>query len=99
MGKRRVLGVDVGGSHVKVLVSAAADERRRFVSGPGLGPKEMVIGVKELTADWAYDAVSIGVPSPVHAGRVLGRTTTLSSALSVSGTRRRRDGPGLTGGV
>jgi polyphosphate glucokinase len=66
-----VLGVDIGGSHVKVLVSSGAEERRRFVSGPMLGPKEMVEGVQQLTADWAYDAVSIGVPSPVHDGHVL----------------------------
>ena len=71
MGKRSVLGVDVGGSHVKVLVSAGADERRRFASGPRLGPQEMVDGVKAVTGDWTYDAVSVGVPSPVHAGRVL----------------------------
>jgi polyphosphate glucokinase len=31
----------------------------------------MVEGVKALTADLIYDAVSIGVPSPVHDGRVL----------------------------
>ncbi len=28
-------------------------------------PKEMVSGVKQLAADWAYDAVSIGYPGPV----------------------------------
>jgi polyphosphate glucokinase len=66
-----VLAVDVGGSHVKVLISTDGNEPRRFESGPKLGPREMVDGVVGITADWAYDAVSVGIPSPVHAGRVV----------------------------
>jgi len=59
-----VLAVDVGGSHVKVLVSGQT-EARRFDSGPGLVPRRMVSGVKKITSDWTYDAVSIGYPGPV----------------------------------
>jgi polyphosphate glucokinase len=66
----RILVVDVGGSHVKVLVSGGDRERRRFDSGPELGPSEMVDGVLALTHDWPYEAVSIGIPSIVQAGRV-----------------------------
>jgi polyphosphate glucokinase len=66
----RVLAVDVGGSHVKVLLSDG-NERRRFVSGPALTPQEMVAGVLDLTKDWQYDVVSVGVPSQVRAGRVV----------------------------
>jgi polyphosphate glucokinase len=66
-----VLAVDVGGSHVKVLISTDGNEPRRFESGPKLGAREMVDGVVGITADWSYDAVSVGIPSPVHAGRVL----------------------------
>lgn len=65
-----VLTVDVGGSHVKVLRNGI-DERRRFVSGTKLTGKQMVDGVLELTADWEYTQVSVGVPAPVLAGRVL----------------------------
>jgi polyphosphate glucokinase len=71
--ERTILAVDVGGSHVKALLStesAGESGHRRFVSGPELGPQEMVAGVVQLTNDWAYDAVSIGIPAPVHANRV-----------------------------
>ncbi len=59
-----VLAVDVGGSHVKVLLSGQT-EARRFDSGPGLVPRRMVSGVKKIAAGWTYDAVSIGYPGPV----------------------------------
>ena len=60
----KVLAVDVGGSHVKVLLNGL-DERRRFVSGPDLTAKQMVKGVLDLTKDWDYVGISVGVPSPV----------------------------------
>ena len=63
-----VLAVDVGGSHVKMLVNGGS-ERRRFVSGPDLKPGEMVKGVLDLTSDWEYGAVSVGVPTTAS-GRV-----------------------------
>jgi polyphosphate glucokinase len=65
-----VLTVDVGGSHVKVLLNGL-DERRRFASGRKLSGKQMVDGVLELTADWEYTQVSVGVPAPVVDGRIL----------------------------
>ncbi len=65
-----VLAVDVGGSHVKMLLNGE-QERRRFVSGKKLTPEVMVSGVLELTEDWAYSAVSVGVPAMVRAGRVV----------------------------
>jgi polyphosphate glucokinase len=64
-----VLAVDVGGSHVKVLLNGES-ERRRFASGPGLTPEQTVEGVRGLTGDWSYDTVSIGVPAIVRAHRV-----------------------------
>jgi polyphosphate glucokinase len=67
---RIVLAVDVGGSRVKVLLSSGG-ERRRFDSGPGLTPQELVEGVKALTRDWDYDVLSIGVPAPVKNDRVV----------------------------
>jgi len=65
-----VLAVDVGGSHVKVLLNGEP-ERRRFASGPELTPEQTVEGVRELTADWAYETVSIGVPAIVRAHQVV----------------------------
>lgn len=64
----KVLVVDVGGTHVKVLVSGQK-EARRFDSGPGLVPRRMVLGVRKIAADWNYDVVSIGYPGPVLRNR------------------------------
>ena len=64
----RVLVVDVGGTHVKVLATEQTTPRE-FSSGPELTAAQMVDGVKTVTADWTYDAVSIGYPGPVLHGR------------------------------
>src|SRR5213595_1811521 len=74
-----VLAIDVGGSHVKVLVSTSDSEHRRFVSGPGLRASEMVDGVAAIVSDWAYDKVSVGVPSPVHANRLVAEPVNLGA--------------------
>jgi polyphosphate glucokinase len=66
----RVLVVDIGGTHVKVLATGQK-EPREFSSGPTLSPEQMVDGVKKVAAEWAYDAVSIGFPGPVLHGRPL----------------------------
>jgi polyphosphate glucokinase len=65
-----VLAVDVGGSHVKVLVNGEA-EPRRVDSGPRMTAKAMVAAVRRLSDGWVWDRVSIGIPAPVHAGRVV----------------------------
>jgi len=69
--EQKILAVDVGGSHVKLLLSGGDQEVRRFESGPNLGPKEMVDRIVALTEDWPYGAVSVGIPAPVHGGRVV----------------------------
>ena len=43
----KVLVVDVGGTHVKILATGQED-RRRFCSGPTLTAEQMVRGVKKL---------------------------------------------------
>jgi len=60
----KILAIDVGGTHVKVLLSGEATPRK-FESGPTLTAKKMVAGVKEIAKDWNYDRVSIGYPGPV----------------------------------
>ena len=67
---KRVLAVDVGGSHVKALVTRAK-EPRRFASGPKLSAKRAVAGVLEVAEGWRFDVVSLGVPAPVRGGRVV----------------------------
>lgn len=64
----KVLVVDVGGSHVKILATGR-DEPRKVASGPTLTPAQMVSGVKKLARGWKYDRVSIGYPGPVLHGR------------------------------
>jgi len=67
---RRVLAIDVGGSHVKMRVFGRR-ELRQFESGPDLTPRQMVAKIHELTGDWTYDAVSIGYPGIVLHGKIV----------------------------
>ncbi len=64
----KVLVVDVGGTHVKILATGQQNHRE-FASGPTLTATQMVAGVKALAARWKYDAVSLGYPGPVLDGR------------------------------
>src|SRR5947209_9962412 len=66
----RVLVVDVGGTHVKVLATGQK-VHREGPAGPPLTGEQMVAGVKRITADWTYEAASIGYPGPVLHGRPL----------------------------
>jgi polyphosphate glucokinase len=63
-----VLVIDVGGTHVKILVTGE-DEPRKFNSGPTLNARRMAQGVKELANGWHYDVVTIGYPGLVMRGR------------------------------
>jgi predicted NBD/HSP70 family sugar kinase len=71
-----VLTVDVGGTHVKALTSNQS-ERRRIDSGPTMTAQQMVDGVLKLVADWDYDVVSVGVPTPVRGGKVIAKPVNL----------------------
>jgi polyphosphate glucokinase len=71
-----VLAVDVGGSHVKALTSNES-KHRRFDSGPTLTAKEMVEGVLEIVAEWPWDVVTVGVPSPVRNDKVISEPVNL----------------------
>lgn len=64
----RIMVVDVGGTHVKIL-STGQETPREFVSGPSMTAQEMVSGVLKATEDWKYDVVSIGYPGPVLRGK------------------------------
>ncbi|HEX6164600.1 MAG TPA: hypothetical protein VFZ31_14615, partial [Vicinamibacterales bacterium] len=66
----RVLVVDVGGTHVK-LMHSGSPEARKFDSGDGFTPQQVVDGVKAHTGDWKYDVITIGIPSPVLRGTVM----------------------------
>jgi polyphosphate glucokinase len=68
--KRRILAVDVGGTHVKFEVSGNT-ERREFESGSRLSAKKMAAKVVDMTQDWTYDVVSIGYPGVVRHDRIV----------------------------
>jgi len=72
----KVLAIDVGGSHVKLLASGE-HESRKFASGPKLTPEEMVEGVRAHVDGWAWDVASIGVPTPVRGGKVIAEPVNL----------------------
>jgi polyphosphate glucokinase len=76
--KRRILTVDVGGTHVKFEVSNHT-ERREFESGPKLSARKMVATVKSMTADWTYDVVSIGYPGVVLRDRIMAEPRNLGA--------------------
>jgi polyphosphate glucokinase len=66
----KILVIDVGGTHIKVRAQGQ-DELRKCPSGPDLTPAVLIERVREATADWEYDHISIGYPGPVVEGRIL----------------------------
>src|SRR5439155_12391698 len=64
----KILVIDIGGTHVKGLVTGHT-KPVEIPSGSMLTPKKMVAEVRKAAADWSYDAVSIGYPGPVVHGR------------------------------
>ena len=66
---RRILVIDVGGTHVKLRV-AAHGRIRKFASGPHMTPPAMTRQLGKLIEPPAYDAVSIGYPGVVFHGRI-----------------------------
>jgi polyphosphate glucokinase len=67
---RKVLVVDIGGTHVKVLATGQKSSRK-CPSGPTMTPRKMVRTVKELVRDWKFECVSLGFPGPVINGHPL----------------------------
>ena len=49
---------------MKILATGQSEPRRR-PTGPAMTPQEMVAAVREMAADWEYEAVSIGYPGQV----------------------------------
>lgn len=61
---KKVLAVDIGGSHVKILATGRR-VRRRVESGPEMTAQQMVDAVKQMADGWTYDVVTLGYPGPV----------------------------------
>jgi predicted NBD/HSP70 family sugar kinase len=67
---KKILVVDVGGTHVKLLASGQKDPVK-LDSGPKMTAAKMVKAVRKVTAGWDYSGVSIGYPGPVIHGHPL----------------------------
>jgi len=63
----KILVIDVGGTHVKVLATGYK-KLVEIPSGPKMTAQKMVAAVRQATAGWKYEAVSIGYPGPVMHG-------------------------------
>jgi polyphosphate glucokinase len=87
----KILVIDVGGTHVKILVNGAK-EKREANSGPTMTALEMVSSVKQLAKDWKYDVVSIGYPGPVLHDRPVTEPHNLGKGWIGSTSRRHSSG-------
>ncbi len=67
MTPKKILVVDIGGSHVKLLATGHRTPRK-LASGPDLAPGPMVAEVLAAAHDWEFDVVSIGYPGAVSRG-------------------------------
>jgi polyphosphate glucokinase len=66
----KVLVIDVGGTHVKLLATGQK-EPRKIPSGPAMTAAKMVRVVKACVKDWKFDRVSLGYPGPIINGHPL----------------------------
>jgi polyphosphate glucokinase len=68
----KILVIDVGGTHLKILVSGARTPIK-IDSGPTMTAPRMAAAVKKAVAaaGWSYSVVSIGYPGPIHHGQPL----------------------------
>lgn len=64
----KVLMIDVGGTHVKLMLESNG-EMRSFDSHPKMTAREMVEGALERMGGWRPDRVSIGYPGILRHGR------------------------------
>lgn len=72
----KILVIDIGGNSVKVIATGVT-EPRKFPSGPAMTPRQMVSGVRKITQDWKYDAVSIGYPGRVRGNKPIAEPANL----------------------
>ena len=72
----KILAIDVGGTHVKVLATGRR-KPLKIRSGPKMIANEMVRDVRQGTAGWSYEVVSIGYPGPVLHGKPVSEPSNL----------------------
>lgn len=74
----KVLVIDIGGTHIK-LASTDNPVPIKILSGPSMTAKQMVEDVLTSTANWQYEAISIGYPGPVTHDRPLAEPHNLAT--------------------
>jgi polyphosphate glucokinase len=60
----RILVIDVGGTHVKLLMTGQKDPVK-IPSNLSMTAAKMVRAVKKVTRSWKYDGIALGYPGPV----------------------------------
>ena len=68
---KRILVIDVGGTHVKLHVTGHA-ETLKIPSGKNLTPRRMLRESLAAVAEkrWRFDAITVGIPAPIVGGKV-----------------------------
>jgi polyphosphate glucokinase len=74
----KILVIDVGGTNIKFKHTGDEDVRKQ-PSGPTLTPELLVAAVQQTTADWDFDHVTMGFPSPVIHNKILREPVNLGS--------------------
>jgi polyphosphate glucokinase len=59
-----ILAVDIGGTHLKFRTQRHT-QPVKVKSGKKMTPEKMMSAIKQATAGWKYDHVSLGYPGPV----------------------------------
>jgi polyphosphate glucokinase len=72
----KILAIDVGGTHIKVLATGRR-KPLKIRSGPKMTATQMVRDVLQATAGWSYEVVSIGYPGPVLNGKPVSEPSNL----------------------
>lgn len=73
---KRVLVLDIGGSNVKIALSRQRIEQK-IPTGPTMTPGRMMRAVMRAVRGERFDAVAIGFPGLVRAGRIVGEPPNL----------------------
>jgi len=66
----KVLVVDVGGTHIKLLAMGQTVPIK-IASGPAMTAEKMVQVVRKVVGGWDFDCITLGYPAPVINGRPL----------------------------
>src|SRR3954470_7238544 len=67
--KGKVLVVDIGGTHVKLLMSP--NDKLKFDSGPDMRPPQFVNKFHQTIAKLSFTSISVGFPSVVRRGEIM----------------------------